>query len=205
MTYGYRGVNIFLTGANVHSRVNLVHFEVLQLEPYETYMMKLTCCTAYWNMGHTVSRHIAQIGMYFILRNNWDIYVLWNISKILYWIFFFWSTHGFDIELYDIVYIMKILHMGNRCSWLAHTLCKCLNWHFFFFNKNCLAQPWLSFGILQVLQSALKFLNLHYFHLLGRCNFFFKELFRLLKFLPYWLFLFLFSVDWWYTLMELNN
>ena len=43
---------------------------------------------------------------------------------------------------------MQILHIGNRCSWLVHILCKCLKWNY----KNCLAQPWLSFGILQVLQ-----------------------------------------------------
>ena len=30
--YGYRGVNIFLSGANVCSRVNLVHFEGLHLD-----------------------------------------------------------------------------------------------------------------------------------------------------------------------------
>ena len=60
--------------------------------------------TAYWNMGHTAGT-LRKIGIYFILRNNWRIDVPWNISKIFYWIsFFFCSTHGFDIELYDILY-----------------------------------------------------------------------------------------------------
>ena len=101
-------MNIFLSGTHVRSRVNLVHFKGVQLDPYETYMMKLTCST--WNclLEHGAhSRHITQIGIYFILRNDWHIDVPWNISKIFYWISFFCSTHGFDIELYDILYSMS--------------------------------------------------------------------------------------------------
>ena len=59
--------------------------------------------TAYWNMGHTAGT-LRKIGIYLLLRNNRHIDVPWNISKIFYWIFFFCSTHGFDIELYDILY-----------------------------------------------------------------------------------------------------
>ena len=51
--------------------VNLVHFEGLQWDPYETCMMKLTCCNWDCLLEHGAhSRHITQIGMYFILRNN---------------------------------------------------------------------------------------------------------------------------------------
>ena len=69
------------------------HHRPVEQGHYQTYMMKLTCCT--WDCllepgAH--SRHITQIGMYFILINNWDIYVLWNISKILYWMFFLFNT-----------------------------------------------------------------------------------------------------------------
>ena len=59
--------------------------------------------TAYWNMGHTAGT-LRKIGIYFVLRNNWHIDVPWNISKIFYCIFFFCSTHCFNIELYDILY-----------------------------------------------------------------------------------------------------
>ena len=81
-----------------------------------------------------------------------------------------------------------ILHIGNRCFWLAHTVCKCLKWNL----KNCLAQPWLSFGILQVLQwsNRVRFLltdtevcfksfKSSLFSSFGKiCLSFFKELFR---------------------------
>ena len=43
---------------------------------------------------------------------------------------------------------MQIVHILNWCTWLAHTLCKALIWNY----KNCWAQPWLSFRILQVLR-----------------------------------------------------
>ena len=48
-------MNILLNGTHVRSRVNLVHFKGVQLDPYETYMMKLIAVpgTAYWNMWHT--------------------------------------------------------------------------------------------------------------------------------------------------------
>ena len=86
--------------------------------------MKLTCCTWDFLLGHGAhSRHITQIGIYFILRNNSHIDVPWNISKIFYWISFFCSTHGFDIELYDILcsilcklYILRI----GVLDWYIH-------------------------------------------------------------------------------------
>ena len=93
------------TFSYVRSRVNLVHFKGVQLGPH----MKHTWWnwhavpgTAYWNMGHTAGT-LRKIGIYLILRNNWHIDVPWNISKIFYWISFFCSTYGFDIELYDIL------------------------------------------------------------------------------------------------------
>ena len=59
--------------------------------------------TAYWNMGHTAGT-LRKKG-YILFWEIIDIDVPWNISKIFYWIFFFFcSTHGFDIELYDILY-----------------------------------------------------------------------------------------------------
>ena len=105
MLYGYRVVNIFLNGTHVRCRVNLVHFKGVQLDPHETYMMKLTCCTWDCLLEHgALSRQVTQIEIYFILRNSWHIDVPSNISKMFYWIFFFCSTHGFDIELYDVLY-----------------------------------------------------------------------------------------------------
>ena len=91
----------------MHSRVNLVHFKGVQLDPHETYMMKLTCCTWDCLLEHGAhSRHITQIGIYFILRNDWHRDVPWNISKIFCWIPSFGSTNGVNIELYDILYNM---------------------------------------------------------------------------------------------------
>ena len=98
--------------------------KVYNWDPYETYMMKLTCCTWDCLLEHGAhSRHITQKGIYFILRNNWHIDVPWNISKISYWIsFFFCSTHGFDNELY-ILYIilckLYILRIGVL-DWHIH-------------------------------------------------------------------------------------
>ena len=58
----------------MRSRVNLVHFKGEQLGPSETYMMKLTCSTWDCLQEHGAhSRHIKQIGIYFILRNNLHI------------------------------------------------------------------------------------------------------------------------------------
>ena len=73
-------------------------------DSYETYMMKLTCCTwtAHWNMGHTAGT-LRKIGIYLILRNNWHIDVPWNISKIFYWIFFF-SVHHMVLILNCVIF-----------------------------------------------------------------------------------------------------
>ena len=139
MLYGYRVVNIFLNGTHVHSRVNLADFKGVQLDPYETYLMKLTCCTWDCLLEHGAhSRHITQIGMYFILRNHWHIDVPLNIFKIFYWpSFLFCSTHGFDIELYDILYRilckLYILRIGVL-DWHIHG-CKGLIWN----NKNSIS------------------------------------------------------------------
>ena len=151
MLYGYWVVNIFLNGTHVRSRVNLVHFKGVQLDPYDTYMMKLTCCTWDCLLEHGAhSRHITQIGIYFILRNNWHIDVPWNISKIFFWMFFFCSTHGLDIELYDILYSilckLYILRI-DVLDWHIH--CARVSYEII---RNCWAQPWLSFGILQALR-----------------------------------------------------
>ena len=95
--------------------------------PYETYMMEWTCCT--WDClleygAH--NRHITQIGIYFILRNNWHIDVPWNIYKIFYWLSFFLYNTWFRywILWYFALYFMQIIHIANWCTWLAHTLCK---------------------------------------------------------------------------------
>ena len=133
----------------MRSRVNLVHFKGVQSDPDETYMMKLTCCT--WdclleNGAH--SRHMMQIGMYFILRYNWHMDVPWNISKIFYWIsFFFLFNTRFDIELYDILYnILCKLYI----LWIG-----VLDWHI-----HC-ARVW--YEIIKIVEHSLVF------HL-GSCN-----------------------------------
>ena len=142
MLYGYRVVNIFLNVTHVRSRVNLVHFKGVQLDPYETYMMKLTCCTWDCLLEHGAhSRHITQIGIYFILRNNNHIDVPLDISKIFYWIPFFCSTHDFKIELYDILYSIScklyILWIGV------------LDWHI-----HC-ARVW--YQIIKIVEHSLDF------------------------------------------------
>ena len=87
--------------------------------------------TAYWNMGHTAGT-LRKIGIYFILMNNLHIDVPWNISKIFYWIYFFYSTHGFDFELHDILYsilcklyILRIdvLYWHIHCARVWYEIC----------------------------------------------------------------------------------
>ena len=98
MLYGYRIVNIFLNITHVRSRVNSVHFKGVQLDLYETYMMTLTCCTWDCLLEHGAhSRHMTQIGIYFIFMNNWHIDVPWNISEIFYWMYFFSVQHMISI------------------------------------------------------------------------------------------------------------
>ena len=123
MLYGYRVVNILLNGTHMHSWVNWVDFKGVQLDPYETYMMKLTSCTWDCLLEHGAhSRHLTQIGIYSILRNNWHIDVPWNISKIFYWIpFFLFNTwFRYCIVWYFVLFVMQILHIVNWCTWLAH-------------------------------------------------------------------------------------
>ena len=133
-------MNIFLNGTHVRSRVNLVHFKGVQLDSYETYMVKLTCCTWDCLLEHGAhSRHMTQIGIYFILRNNWHIDVPWNISKIFYWIsFFFCSTHGsiLNCMIFCIIYYANCTYC-EWCTWLAHTLCKGLIWNYNFHLGSC--------------------------------------------------------------------
>ena len=146
-------------------------------------------------MGHTAGT-LRKIGIYFILRNNWNKDVPWNISEIFYWMSFFLFSTWFQywIVWYVLKYIMQIVHVANWCIWLAQTLCKSWIWNYKFF----LAQPWFSFGILQGLQWSwecirqvfslpiqhfvLKFWNLYYFHLLERCIYFFFK-----NCLDYWI------------------
>ena len=190
MLYGFRVVNIFLNGTHVRSRVNLIHFKGVQLEPYETYMMKLTCCTWDCLLEHGAhSRHITQNRdiSYF---EKWLTYrcpmkYFWNI---LLNIFFFCSTHGFDIESYDILYSilckLYILRIGV------------LDWHI-----HC-ARVW--YEIIKIVEHSLDF------HL-GSCKHFdevenvsgiFIDWYRILL----WNFeictISLFSFGWWYTLMN---
>ena len=144
--------------------------------------------TAYWNMGHTAGT-LRKIWIYFILRNNWHKDDPWNISKIFCWIsFFFCSAHGFDIELYDILY-------GISCKlyilWIG-----VLDWHihcvrvWYEIVKNCWAQPWLSLAILQALRWSWE------------CIRYFFDWYRIL----YWNFeicaISLFSLGWWCTLTK---
>ena len=73
-------------------------------------------------MGHTAGT-LRKIRIYSILSNNWYIDDPWNISKIFYWIYFFCSTHGFTIELHDILYSilykLYILRIGVL-DWHIH-------------------------------------------------------------------------------------
>ena len=85
---------------------------------------------------------------------------------------------------------MQIVHIyiTNWCTWLAHTLCKGLIWNY----KNCWAQPWLSFGILQALWWSWECIR----------YFFFLDWYRILL----WNFeicpISLCNFGWWYTLMK---
>ena len=66
--------------------------------------------TAYWNMGHTAGT-LRKIGIYFILRNDWHIDVPWNISKIFYWISFFFSVQHM-VSIFNCM-IFCIVYYGN--------------------------------------------------------------------------------------------
>ena len=124
--------------------------------------------TAYLNMGHTAGT-LRKIGIYFILRNNWHIDVPWNISKIFYcvYIFFLFNTwFRYWIVWHFVYYIMQIVHIVNWCTWLGHTLCKGLIWNY----KNCWAQPWLSFGILQALPWSWECIRYFFWTGTGFCS-----------------------------------
>ena len=81
---------------------------------------------------------------------------------------------------------MQIVHIANWCTWLAHTLCKGLIWNY----KNCWAQTWLSFGILQALRWSWECIR--YFFYWCRILFWNLEICTVS----------LFSFGWWYTLMK---
>ena len=129
---------------------------------------------------------------------------------IEYFFLLFNTWFRYWIVWYFVWYIMQIIHIANWCTWLAHTLCKGLIWNY----KNCWAQPWLSFGsykrfdevdnvsdtvfFLPMQDFVLKFWNLHYFHLLKRCIYLKKQLFRLLNCLHIFAdFVIFFSFGWW--------
>ena len=108
---------------------------------------------------------------------------------------FFCSTHGFDIELYDVLYSMlcKLYILWIRVL-DSHIHCVRV-WYEII---NCWAQPWLSFGILQALRWSWECIRYFFFIDTGFCSeilksalfpsfgkmhlfIFFKELFRLLN------------------------
>ena len=82
---------------------------------------------------------------------------------------------------------MQIVHIANWCTWLAHTLCKGLIWNY----KNCWAQPWLSFGILQALRWSWECIR-----------YFFFDWYRILFWNLEICTISLFNFGWWYTLMK---
>ena len=158
-------MNIFLNGTHVRSRVNLVYFKGVQLDAYETwYIMKLTCCTWDCLLEHGAHcRHITQNRDIFFWRNNWHIDDPWNISKISYWISFFFlfnTWFRYWIVRYFVWYIMQIVHIANWCTLLARARV----WYEII--KKCWAQPWLSFGILQALRWSWEFIRFFWVFLL---------------------------------------
>ena len=82
---------------------------------------------------------------------------------------------------------MQIVHIVNWCTWLAHTLCKGLIRNY----KNCRAQPWLSFGILQMLRWSWECIRYFFFY-------WYRFLFRNLEICT----ISLFNFGWWYTLTK---
>ena len=143
---------------------------------------------AYWNMEHTAGT-LRKMGIYFILRNNWQIDVPWNISKIFYRISFFSVQHMVSILncMIFLWYIMQIVHIANWCTWLAHTLCKGLIWNY----ENSWAQPWLHLGSCKCFNEVE--------NVSGNFS---CDWYRIL----FWNFeictISLFNFGWWYTLMK---
>ena len=82
---------------------------------------------------------------------------------------------------------MQIVHIANWCTWLAHTLCKGLIWNY----KNCGAQPWLSYGILQALRWSWVYQVFFCFWLIHGFVLKFGNMYY-----------FFFNFGWWYTLMK---
>ena len=136
------------------------------------------------NRAH--SRHIIQIGTYFTLRNNWHIDVLWNILLNIF--FFFCLTHSFDIELYDILYTCSILcklyilqlgvldwhiHCARVCYEIIKIVEHSLNFHLRSCKRFDEVVPGKVFSPIQ--DFVMKFWNLHYFHILGRCIYLFSK------------------------------
>ena len=190
MIYGYRVVNIFRNGTHVHSRVNLVHFKGVQLDPYETYMMKLTWCTWDCLLEHGAhSRHITQIGIHFILRNTWHINVPWNISKIFYWISFFSSQRMILILNYiifcivyyanctycELVYLIgTYIVQGFDMKLLKKMFSTALTFIWDPASASMKLRMYqVRFFFLPIRDFDMKFWNLHYFHLLERCIYLF--------------------------------
>ena len=105
--------------------------------------------TAYWNMGHTAGT-LRKIGIHFILRNNWNIDVPWNISKIFYWISFFSVQHV--VLILNCMIFCTVYYANRTYCELVYLIGTYIVQGFDMKLKNCSAQPWPSFGILQVLQ-----------------------------------------------------
>ena len=79
----YQDVNIFFSGIPVHSRVNLVHFKGAQLDPDETYIMKLT----YWSLWtqDCLLEHKMHMKQIISLRIVQLIYMLKYFRRICKW------------------------------------------------------------------------------------------------------------------------
>ena len=142
-------------------------------------MLYLGLLTGTWGTQQTHYRR--KIGIYFILRTNWQIDVPWNISKIFYWIsifLFFCSTHAFDTELYDIfysilckLYILRIgvldWHIHYARAW--HEIIKNVEHSLDFHLISCKRFDEVenvSSNLFWLIQDFVpKFWNMHYFSL----------------------------------------
>ena len=148
-------------------------------------MLYLGLLTGTWG---TQQAHYANKDVFYFEKESTYRYPMKYFSSILLNIFFFCSTHGFDIELYDILYSilckLYILRIGVL-DWHIHCArvwyeIKNIVQHSLDFHLGCCrrfneVEMYQVFFVWLIQDFVLKFLNMHYFSFFSQNGFSFKK------------------------------
>ena len=113
--YCYYRVNIFLKGAPLHSRVNVVHFKGAQLDRHETYIWNWHVNFVVWDGLLEYNQHVTHISLF--LHHFWDAHTQWNIYKNTKWLF--------SVRHMVLIFVYRLCYCVHEITtWISACICR---------------------------------------------------------------------------------